>query len=144
MFGFSLAELLIVGLVALVLIKPKDLPEVAHFLGKIFFRAKKLLNDLKKHFEDVKEDLDFQEIKQEITRGIAEEEMKINDSESTIIVDIYGNEHHVKNAGEYREDSTKEEIEEEIKNLNEENIAKKSQNIQENEVEESLDSPKSV
>lgn len=144
MFGFSLAELLIVGLVALVLIKPKDLPEVAHFLGKIFFRCKKFLNDLKKHFEDVKEDLDFQEIKQEITRGIAEEEMKINDSESTIIVDIYGNEHHVKNAGEYRKDSTKEEIEEEIKSLNEENIANKSQNIQEAEIEESLDSPKSV
>ena len=53
MFGFSLAELLMVALVALLLIKPKDLPEIAHFLGKIFFRSKKYFNELKERFDEI-------------------------------------------------------------------------------------------
>ena len=123
MFGFSLAELLMVALVALLLIKPKDLPEIAHFLGKIFFRSKKYFNELKQQFEEVKKDLDFQEIKQEINRGIAEEKAKLEDLDETIIVDMYGNEHRVQNVESFRADLSKEEIEEEIKKLNEENLA---------------------
>ena len=123
MFGFSLAELLMVALVALLLIKPKDLPEIAHFLGKIFFRSKKYFNELKQQFEEVKKDLDFQEIKQEINRGIAEEKAKLEDLDETIIVDMYVNEHRVQNVESFRSDLSKEEIEEEIKKLNEENLA---------------------
>jgi sec-independent protein translocase protein TatB len=122
MFGFSLAELLMVALVALLLIKPQDLPEIAHFLGKIFFRSKKYFNELKQQFEEVKKDLDFQEIKNEINRGIAEEKSKLEELDETIIVDIYGNEHRVPNVENFRTDLSKEEIEEEIKKLNEENL----------------------
>ena len=123
MFGFSLAELLMVALVALLLIKPKDLPEIAHFLGKIFFRSKKYFNELKQQFEEVKKDLDFQEIKQEINRGIAEEKAKLEDLDETIIVDMYGNDHRVQTVESFRADLSNEEIEEEIKKLNEENLA---------------------
>lgn len=122
MFGFSLAELFMVALVALLLIKPQDLPEIAHFLGKIFFRSKKYFNELKQQFEEVKKDLDFQEIKNEINRGIAEEKSKLEELDETIIVDIYGNEHRVPNVENFRTDLSKEEIEEEIKKLNEENL----------------------
>ena len=122
MFGFSLAELLMVALVALLLIKPQDLPEIAHFLGKIFFRSKKYFNELKQKFEEVKKYLDLQEIKNEINRGIAEEKSKLEELDETIIVDIYGNEHRVPNVENFRTDLSKEEIEEEIKKLNEENL----------------------
>ena len=41
MFGFSLAEFILVIIVAIIFIKPQDLPEIAHFLGRVFFRLKK-------------------------------------------------------------------------------------------------------
>ncbi|MFM8185698.1 MAG: twin-arginine translocase TatA/TatE family subunit, partial [Alphaproteobacteria bacterium] len=37
MFGFSLAELAIVLLVILFFIKPKDLPEIARYIGKAIY-----------------------------------------------------------------------------------------------------------
>ena len=73
MFGFSLAELLVVFVVALIFIKPEDLPEIAHFFGKIFYRAKKYFNDLKRQFKEIEKDISFDELKQELNRGIAEE-----------------------------------------------------------------------
>lgn len=124
MFGFSLAELLLVCVVALIFIKPKDLPEIAHFLGKIFYRGKKFFNELKKQFKEVEQDLGFDEIKQEINRGIAEEKAKSEDHESTVIVDMYGNEHRVGNVHEVRSDMSKEQLNEEIKKLNEANSIK--------------------
>ena len=128
MFGFSLAELLIVCLVALIFIKPQDLPEIAHFVGKIFFRGKRMFDDLKKQFKEVEKDIGFEEIKHELHRGIAEEKAKLTEYETTVIVDINGNEHVVQNIHEIRSDLTKEEMVEEVKKLNEENLARKSQN----------------
>ncbi len=128
MFGFSLAELLIVCLVTLIFIKPQDLPEIAHFVGKIFFRGKRMFDDLKKQFKEVEKDIGFEEIKHELHRGIAEEKAKLTEYETTVIVDINGNEHVVQNIHEIRSDLTKEEMAEEVKKLNEENLARKSQN----------------
>ena len=128
MFGFSLAELLVVFVVALIFIKPEDLPEIAHFFGKIFYRAKKYFNDLKRQFKEIEKDIGFDELKQELNRGIAEEKAKLEDLEDdvTIIVDIYGNEHQVKNIHDVRPDISKEERDAEIKRLNEENAKAKA------------------
>jgi Sec-independent protein translocase protein TatA len=115
MFGFSLAELIIVCLVALFFIKPKDLPEIAHFLGKIFFRAKKFIKSVKKQFKDMEQELGIDELKQEMNRGMAEEKTKSEENNETIIIDIYGNEHRVNNLSELRPDLNKEEIAAEIK-----------------------------
>lgn len=125
MFGFSLAELLVVFLVALLFIKPDDLPEIARFAGKMVFKGKKALNDLKKYFKEVEQDLGIDEIKNEINRGIAEESAKLKELEATIIVDMDGNEHKVYDVQELREDLSKEEISQEISKLNEENTSKK-------------------
>lgn len=122
MFGLSLAELLVIGVVAIIFIKPQDLPEIAHFLGKMFFRAKKYFNELKSQFKEVEKDLGLDEIKQELHRGIVEEKIKLEDDEATTIIDIYGNEHKVPA-------SHKEHFEfndEEIKKHNEENLKNKS------------------
>lgn len=126
MFGFSLAELLVVLLVGLIFIKPKDLPEIANFAGKAFFRAKKALNDLKKQFTDVEDDLGLKDLKHELNRGIAEESAKLKDLEATIIVDMHGNEHRVHDLGDIRNDLSPEEVKQEVQTLNDENLRKKA------------------
>lgn len=120
MFGFSFAELIIVLIVALIFIKPQDLPEIAHFVGKIFYRGKRLIKDLKQSLKEMEKELGLEDLKQEINRGIAEEKSKLEE-EMTVIVDIYGNEHLVPNVKDVRPDLTAEEAAEEIKRLNEEN-----------------------
>jgi sec-independent protein translocase protein TatB len=120
MFGFSFGELIIVLVVALIFIKPKDLPEIAHFCGKIYYRAKSYFLQLKNHFTEVKKDLGIEEIKQELERGMAEEKAKIDElkEEVTVIVDLYGNEHVVPNVKEVRPDLDKEGIQSEVKKYN--------------------------
>jgi Sec-independent protein translocase protein TatA len=59
MLGFSMAELIVVFIVILVFIKPQDLPEIAHFLGRAFFRLKKIYYDLKKNFSELEELIEF-------------------------------------------------------------------------------------
>jgi Sec-independent protein translocase protein TatA len=114
MFGFSLAELIVVFLIALLFIKPKDLPEIAYFFGKIFYRAKKFFNEIKKQFQEIEKEMGIEDLKQELNRGISDEKMKLSE-DVTIIVDMYGNEHRVENIEKIRPDLTKEEIEEEVK-----------------------------
>jgi sec-independent protein translocase protein TatB len=120
MFGFSFAELILVLIVALIFIKPQDLPEIAHFFGKIFFRAKRFFNELKQQFKAVEDELGISELKQEMHRGIAEERAKLEE-DVTVIVDIYGNEHQVPSIGKLRPDLTKNVISEEVEKLNKEN-----------------------
>ncbi len=120
MFGFSFAELILVILIALIFIKPKDLPEIAHFVGKIFYRAKRMYGDLKKSLKEMEGELGIDELKHELNRGIAEEKAKLEE-EMTVIVDMYGNEHHVPNVKKVRPDLSEEEVELEIKKHNEEN-----------------------
>lgn len=120
MFGFSFAELILVILVALIFIKPQDLPEIAHFVGKIFYRGKRLFGDVKKYLKDAEHDLGLDELRHELNRGIAEEKAKLED-DMTVIVDIYGNEHRVPNVKKLRADLGEEEIAAEVKKLNQAN-----------------------
>jgi Sec-independent protein translocase protein TatA len=122
MFGFSLAELILVFLVALIFIKPQDLPEIAHFFGKIFYRGRRLISELKQSFKEMEKELGIDDLKHELNRGIAEEKAKLEE-EMTVIVDIYGNEHRVANVRNVRPDLTKEEMAKEIKKLNDENLS---------------------
>ncbi len=122
MFGFSFAELIVVFLVALLFIKPQDLPEIAHFIGRVFYRAKKFFNEIKKQFKEVEKEFGIDELKQELNRGIAEEKSKSED-ETTVIVDMYGNEHHISNVKDIRSDLSKEELDKEIEKANLDNVS---------------------
>ncbi len=127
MFGISLTELLIILGIAIFVVKPKDLPEIANYFGKIYAKIKKSINYLKTEFEKSQKEIGIDQIKQEFKLGIDEEEKK--DEESQEIVDIYGNIHKVSKISDLRTDLTKEELEEEIRKYNELN---KSQNINKN------------
>jgi Sec-independent protein translocase protein TatA len=127
MFGFSLAELIVVLLVILIFIKPADLPEIAHFLGKIFYRAKRLYQDLKSSFKEMEKEFGVDELRHELNRGIAEEKSKLED-DFTVIVDMNGNEHRVPNVGKIRPDLNDEELKKEIEELNKNNAKNREPN----------------
>jgi Sec-independent protein translocase protein TatA len=110
MFGFSLAELIIVLLAIIIFVKPKDLPEVAHFLGRCYYRIRKFFNEVKRQFSEVEKEIGLDDLKYEASRGIAEEKAKIED-DLTVIVDLEGNEHKVPNLKETHPDFDEEEIE---------------------------------
>lgn len=93
MFGISIFELIILLILALLFIRPKDLPEIAYFCGRFFYKIKKIYYDVKDFFKNGLNDFGLDDIKYEIQRGIAEE--KSNDDDTTIIVDMYGKEHRV-------------------------------------------------
>lgn len=126
MLGFSFAELILVLLVAIIFIKPKDLPEIAHFFGKLYYKARKLIDDVKIQLKSVEKELGLDELKHEINRGIAEEKMKIESEkkELTKIIDIYGNYHEI-NTDALRSDLTDEELKAEIAKYNDINSEKK-------------------
>lgn len=120
MFGFSLAELIMVFLVAIIFIKPSDLPELARFAGKMIYRAKTFFEQMKSSLKEISKEIGVDDIKQEFDRGVLSEKIKIED-EVTVIVDMEGNEHIVPNIHEVRSDLDKEEIKQEIERLNKEN-----------------------
>jgi len=120
MFGFSLAELIVVFIAIIIFIKPADLPEVAHLLGKGIYRLKRFYNELKSSVKDLEKEFGVDDLKEELNRGIAEEKAKLEE-DMTIIVDIHGNEHRVPNVSELRKDLSKEELEQEIAQHNQKN-----------------------
>jgi hypothetical protein len=63
----------------------------------------------------------LQDLKQEVEFGIAKEKAKLAE-DTTVIVDLYGNEHHVPNVKEVRPDAVPEELKQEVARLNEENL----------------------
>lgn len=129
MFGFSLAELAIVLLVILFFIKPKDLPEIARYIGKAIYHGKRLYEELKRSLKDLEKEFEIDNLKNEINNAIVEEKIKHEEEEETIIVDMYGNEHRVGNLSHVRPDLAKEELHDEISknnSMNLENLQKKS------------------
>lgn len=63
MLDFSGSEFLVVLLVALIAIGPKQLPEVLYTLGKLFRRMQYIRFALSKQFEDLMEQVDLQEMR---------------------------------------------------------------------------------
>ncbi len=117
MFGISLVELIVVLLIALFFVKPKDLPEIVRFCGRVVYRAKKTWQSAKKSFAEISHDLGVDDLKQEFHEGIALEKNKLDD-DFTIIVDMEGNEHKVPNLNEVRPDLSQDQIAQEVQERN--------------------------
>lgn len=129
MFGISLVELLIALLVAIFLVKPADMPQIAHYLGKIYSKFKKVVKSFKDSLEDIKKEAGFDQIKQEFDLAVDEQDREgvKKSKKTTQIVDIYGETHHVLDVSGIRPDLTEQDIEKEIEALNSENKNKVNQ-----------------
>ncbi|MFT5703127.1 MAG: Sec-independent protein translocase protein TatA [Rickettsiales bacterium] len=123
MFGISLAEFALIGVVAIVIIGPKNLPEVARYLIRSVAWAKHLISKAKGELDVLGKELGVEEIKNEIAIELASEKTRIED-EFTTIIDIYGKEHKVSGVEQMRGDKSKEEIDQEIAELNIQNKTK--------------------
>ncbi len=117
MFGISLAELLVIALIAIFFVKPQDLPEIARFLGKIYAKIRRLINEFKKNLAQTQKEMGIDEIKHEFNAALVEDEIKSTEKK-TKIVDIYGNIHEVGNVNEIRSDLNSQELEEEVEKYN--------------------------
>lgn len=54
--SINLSEMLLVGAVALVVVKPEQLPPLAYRLGQLTKTVRSLLNSIKQEINDVKKD----------------------------------------------------------------------------------------
>ena len=121
MFGFSLAELFLVLLAILIFIKPQDLPEIARFVGKAIYHGKRLYQKLKNSLTDLEKEFELDSLRHEVNQAIASEKLKhedVEEEDSTIIVDMFGNEHRVNNIKEIRSDLDEAKIKKEVEENN--------------------------
>ncbi len=63
MFGFSSGELFIIGLLALVVIGPKDLPRVLRELGKFTAKGRDMARTFRAGFDDMIREAEVDEIR---------------------------------------------------------------------------------
>ncbi|HEX7926927.1 MAG TPA: Sec-independent protein translocase protein TatB [bacterium] len=85
MFGIGMSEFLVILIIGLVVVGPKQLPEVARTLGKLFAQFKRTTNDLKeqvdrevRQFSEMEEVKEFRRSMEDEMNGVksAAEEMK--------------------------------------------------------------------
>ena len=91
MFSFSFGEIFVVAAVGLIVIGPERLPETARFLGHLFGRVRRQVNDVR---TDIRREMQLEDMKsihreftdaargankvfQSATRGVSEEAGKI-------------------------------------------------------------------
>ncbi len=60
MFDISFTEILVIAVVALVVLGPERLPQVARTLGHLFGRAQRYVNDVK---NDIQHEMELEELK---------------------------------------------------------------------------------
>jgi Tat protein translocase TatB subunit len=127
MFGISLAEFLLILIVAVLVIGPKDLPEVARYIIKAFAQAKLLITNVRAELKILGQEIGIDEIKNDLAVELANEKTRI-ESEITTIIDLYGNEHKIACLEDIRKDKSRQEIGKEIDELNQKNIHNSSKN----------------
>jgi len=67
MFGFSIPELLFIGLIALLLIGPKDMPVAVRTLARAAKKMQGIRRNLQSHFDDLVREADLPVISDAIT-----------------------------------------------------------------------------
>ncbi len=117
MFGISLGEFLVIIVVGVLVIGPKDFPEIARQIIKAIAKAKHFIDKAKVELNLLGKEIGIDEIKNEVAVEMANHKARI-EKDITTIIDIYGNEHQVSGLDEIRKDKNKEEIDLEIAEYN--------------------------
>ena len=63
---FGLSEFLLIGIIALIVVGPKDLPLMMRRIGQWVGQAKRMANEFRGAFEDIARQAELDELRQEI------------------------------------------------------------------------------
>ena len=84
MFDFTSSKLLILGLVALMVIGPKDLPALLRTIGKYVGMIKRHANDFRAQFDEAMRESELAEIRKQVESATQEAEKTMRSAESQI------------------------------------------------------------
>lgn len=125
MFGISFSEFLLILIILVAVTDPKDIPKIARYLAKIFFKIKNLINSAKDEVEKMGKEIGLEDFKNKVEEEIRKENEELR---KTTIIDIYGNKHEVYDVEKIRGDLAKEDLQAEIEKYNKENELKATEN----------------
>ncbi|MCC7168199.1 MAG: twin-arginine translocase subunit TatB [Rhodospirillales bacterium] len=66
MLGLSWSELLVIGVVALIVIGPKDLPKVLRLMGQMTRKAKNLAGEFQKGIDDMVREAELEDMRKKV------------------------------------------------------------------------------
>lgn len=78
MFDFDAGKLLIIGVVALIVIGPKELPRVLRQVGQAVGRLKRMASEFQGQFMDAMKEADIQSIRDEVTKLSADSNLDMH------------------------------------------------------------------
>lgn len=67
MFGFDWSELMIIVVVALIVLGPKDLPRALYQLGKWTRHARRITGEFQRHVDDIVRQAELEEVRKTVT-----------------------------------------------------------------------------
>lgn len=123
MFDFSFPELLLIGVIALIVIGPERMPEVARTLGKYVGRMRRFVNKVR---DDIESEISKEELREALKRHADIDDVKniINDSRYTIENEVEEARQHVVKArdedprGDFSQNDQADEQQELLKEQN--------------------------
>lgn len=123
MFGISFVELIIVALVAIFTVRPKDAPRIARSIGRYYAKAKAYFDDFKSNVDKAKNEVGFAEVKESFDEAVSEVELEKTKQEQQItkIVDLYGKTHYVADIQSIRPDLEEDQLQSEVLQENKKN-----------------------
>jgi sec-independent protein translocase protein TatB len=88
MFDIGWSELLIVGIVALVVVGPKDLPVLLRTIGKYVGMMRRQATEFRAQFDDAMRETELEQLKQDVTKLKTETESVLRDTERSVSSDF--------------------------------------------------------
>ena len=95
MFNLGFSEMIFLAVIALIVIGPKQLPEVARVVARLLNDLKRATSDVTKPFADLKNEA--QEMAHLARNSVVNFETEVTESVRTKIEDIVPNEEQIKN-----------------------------------------------
>lgn len=88
MFDIGWSELLIVGIVALVVVGPKDLPVLLRTVGKYVGMIRRQAGEFRAQFDEAMRDAELDKLKQEVAALKSDAEQTIRDTERSVTTEF--------------------------------------------------------
>jgi len=84
MFDIGWSELLIVGIVALVVVGPKELPVLLRTIGKYVGMMRRQATEFRAQFDDAMREAELDQLKQDVTKLKTETESALRETERSV------------------------------------------------------------